>query len=423
MKDSGPAQPAEPRISLNEEYRLLHDVARTLQTAQDTPAMLQQVMRTLTGFEELNVESKAGVFLADPERRVLTLFTTFGEFTGEFLHKEREVPFGDCLCGRAAASGELLMSDSCFTDGRHERKYGGMTPHGHYIIPLKSRERVVGVMFLYTQTHPSWYRFSREVLMSIGGLIGDAIVRQRNEDALMQYQDNLETLVEQRTQELIRIRERLRRLNQRLQSVQEEEKTRIAREVHDQLGQALTALSLDVAWLEKHAETRALSPRLREMQALIQETIDRTQKIASELRPNVLDVMGLCEALRWQARQFTERSGIACHLDLNDACAQLDPGRATTIFRIFQEALTNVSRHAGAGDVWASFKNENGAYELVVRDNGRGMDPHQAEHAESLGLMGIRERALLWNGTAAFESAPGEGTRVRVRIPCDQHGG
>ncbi len=418
MNDHPPRE-TPARISLDEEYRLLHEVARALQTGAGTQAMLQDVMRILTGFDELHVESKAGVFLADRERRRLHLFATYGKFTEEFLHKEREVPFGDCLCGRAAESGELLMSDSCFTDPRHERKFEDMTPHGHYIIPLKSRARLVGVMFLYTQTHPTWYRFSHEVLLSIGGLIGDAIEHHRHEDALKAHRENLESLVRESTAELEQVREALRQLNRRLQNVQEEEKTRIAREVHDQLGQALTALSLDVAWLDKHADAgvEVRRARLREMNTLIQETIARTQKIASELRPNVLDVLGLCEALKWQARRFSQRTGLPCHLDTDEAGSRLDPRRATDIFRIFQELLTNITRHARARQVWVSFRGAGDGCELEVRDDGCGLDPSAVNRPESLGLMGIRERVLAWNGGVRFENPPGGGTSVRVFIP------
>lgn len=194
------------RISLMEEYRLLHDVARILQTPQDTQSLFQSVLRAITEFDELKVESKAGVFLVDPDKKVLRLHTTYGRFSSEFLEKEKEVPFGDCLCGRVAESGELLMSDSCFADARHERTFSDMTPHGHYIVPLKSQQTLVGVMFLYTQTDPTWYRFSQEVLLSIGGLIADAVERNRNEEQLVRYREHLENVLKDKTQNLGEVR-------------------------------------------------------------------------------------------------------------------------------------------------------------------------------------------------------------------------
>jgi DNA-binding CsgD family transcriptional regulator len=134
--------PQDNLSTIAREYQVLHEVAQALQSSEDTESILQQVMKILIQFEELKVESKAGIFLADEEKKVLRLFTTVGCFTDEFLEREQEVPYGDCLCGRTAVSGELLTSDSCFTDARHERTFTDMTAHGHYIIPLKSREKL-----------------------------------------------------------------------------------------------------------------------------------------------------------------------------------------------------------------------------------------------------------------------------------------
>ncbi len=414
------SDPPSTRISLDEEYRLLHEVADILQTPKETRAMLRQVMKTLTGFQELDVESKAGVFLADSENRVLRLYTTYGEFTDEFLEKEKEVPYGDCLCGRAAESGQLLMSDSCFSDDRHERRFQNMTPHGHYIIPLKSRDKLIGILFLYTRTDPTWYRFSQEVLLSIGGLIAGAIERQLNEEELERYRINLESIVEERTSELTAMREQLRKLNQWMEEVREEEKKRISREVHDQLGQSLTALSLDLSWLGKRIEEDEvlIQEKIQGMRDSVQETIGLTQKIASELRPPVLDLMGLPETLAWQARQFEQRTGISCRVEVENGF-RLKNELSTAIFRIFQETLTNITRHAKAKEVDVAFKRNGQLYELTVKDDGCGMDPEKLTASSSLGLLGMRERALIWEGTVEIESSPGCGTLVRVSIPLD----
>lgn len=178
---------AEEQVRLRaEEYKALHDVAKTLQTADGMEAMLRQVLKDIVGFGELKAENKAGIFLADPERRVLKLFVWIGDFTPEFLERDKEVPYGDCLCGRSAAEGEMLVSSNCFTDPRHERRFEGMTAHGHYIVPLKSRGKLVGVMFLYTHEDPPWYERSQEILRSIGGLIADAIERRRAEEEIVE---------------------------------------------------------------------------------------------------------------------------------------------------------------------------------------------------------------------------------------------
>lgn len=193
---------SESRL-LTQEYEILHEVARVLHSSQGVKSMLENVLSVLTGFDDLKVERKAGIFLADPEKKVLNLYCTLGEFTAEFMENEKVVPYGDCLCGRVAESGELLMSESCFSDARHERRYDDMQAHGHYIVPLKTKAGSLrGVMFLYTNTNPSWYQHSQEVLLSIGGLVADAIEHSLVEEELARHRNDLEERVAERTADL-----------------------------------------------------------------------------------------------------------------------------------------------------------------------------------------------------------------------------
>ncbi len=183
-----------------DEYRVLHEVAQILHTAEGLEGMLTQTLTALTRFKELEVEYKAGIFLADEEKRVLRLLCTIGDFTQEFLEAEKEIPFGNCLCGRAAVSGEMIISNNCFTDTRHENRFKDMTAHGHYIVPLKSGERMVGILFLYTDENPPWYCRSQEILMSIGGLIADAIVSRQREEDISRKNEELRKLNEIKNQ-------------------------------------------------------------------------------------------------------------------------------------------------------------------------------------------------------------------------------
>lgn len=212
-----------PNERITEEYRILHKVAQILQNPGELIEILKKTMKALTEFEGLQVENKAGVFLADDEEKVLRLLTTYGDFSDEFIEKEQIVPFGECLCGRAAVSGQLLMSESCYSDSRHERLFSDMTPHGHYIVPLKSFEKLVGILFLYTDTHPSWYQHSQEVLLSIGGLIANTIQRKQIDEELEHHRNNLEDIVTARTQDLIQSKEQYRKLNNQIQMIREEE--------------------------------------------------------------------------------------------------------------------------------------------------------------------------------------------------------
>jgi len=179
-----------------EEYKVLHEVAKVLHNSQNIHLKLENVLKVLTQFKELEVEYKAGIFMANPDKRVLSLFATIGDFSQEFLEKEKEIPYGNCLCGRAAESGEMIISESCFTDVRHENSFQDMTDHGHYIVPLKSQGKMVGVLFLYTDASPPWYVRSQEILVSIGGLMGDAIVSSRREEQIRQNNEQLKELNE-----------------------------------------------------------------------------------------------------------------------------------------------------------------------------------------------------------------------------------
>ena len=443
------------------EYQVLHEAAKILQNGYSLNEMLERILGVITQFDDLRVEHKAGVFLADEEKKVLRLFSTIGDFSDEFLEAEKEVPYGDCLCGRVAVSGEFLMSDSCFTDARHERKFSDMTPHGHYIVPLKSRDRLVGVMFLYTDVQPSRYRHSQEVLLSIGGLIADAIQhgraeerlreshrklereiseRKQVEQELLKYRNDLKVQVESRTQNLQEanehlkdevkerkrvedrlrdMREKLRGLNNRLQNIREEEKTRIARQVHDELGQSLTALKMDVTYLERKipGEQLLLLEKTRAMKDLIDSTVKSVQKISMDLRPPILDAFGICEAIAWQTEEFSTRTGI--QFDLNCLNEDLSPGRevSTALFRIFQETLTNIVRHAEASKVQVSLDKVDDHLVLEVKDNGRGIDEGQIDNHKSLGLMGIRERVRILGGEFNIKGNSGKGTAVTVKIP------
>ena len=220
-------------------------------------------------------------------------------------------------------------------------------------------------------------------------------------------------------EELEQSRAELRALADRLQTTREEERTRIAREIHDELGQALTALKLDVAWLESHS-TRSNSGVFRLGDASLSDRIDETmqivRRIASELRPSVLDPLGLEAALEFLVQDMAKRTGIAITLQAEDFPRLPDPV-ASHAFRIIQEALTNVTRHAKATRVDVSVRRLERSIVLGVEDNGIGFTPQTLSGLRSLGLVGMRERALACGGTLIIRGEPGRGTAIVVTIP------
>jgi signal transduction histidine kinase len=214
--------------------------------------------------------------------------------------------------------------------------------------------------------------------------------------------------------------EQLRALSVYLQSVREEERTRIAREVHDELGQALTSCKLDLSWIASRLP-RELKPLLEKTRSLtehIDSTIQMVRRISSELRPGVLDYLGLGAAVEWQANEFQNRTGIKCDVRAHLGDPVLASELNTAFFRIFQETLTNIIRHAGATHVRVDLKEADGQIILQVKDNGRGISDAETLNPHSMGLLGMRERAALLGGEFTISRLRrGRGTEVRVSIP------
>lgn len=222
--------------------------------------------------------------------------------------------------------------------------------------------------------------------------------------------------------QLRRSQEQLRGLSTRVLSVQEEERSRIAREVHDELGQALTSLKIDLAWLgQRLPEDRDwLHEKVRTMTERIDATIHAVRRISTELRPGILDHLGLVATLEWQVREFQDRTGIPCVFTRSADHLVIDAMRSTTLFRICQEALTNVVRHANATRVDVDLRGVGTHVVLTVRDNGRGISKNAVADPRSLGLVGMRERVLPWGGNVRIRGVRGKGTVVTVRIPVTE---
>jgi signal transduction histidine kinase len=211
---------------------------------------------------------------------------------------------------------------------------------------------------------------------------------------------------------------RYRKLSAHLQQVRERERTVIAREIHDELGQSLTALKIDLSLLRPGAA--GFEERRREMSGLIDETIGTVQRITAELRPGVLDDLGLEAAAEWQVKTFGARTGIACTFAAKGRPGALDRDRQTAMFRILQEALTNVARHAAAANVAAVLRQDEMGASMEIRDDGCGLPPAELGNPRSYGLIGMQERATEFGGRVDFQPAPGGGTVVKARIPAEK---
>lgn len=277
-------------------------------------------------------------------------------------------------------------------------------------------------------------------LLGFAKLTRDMTETRKKEEALTKANEELELRVEQRAAVLTRVNlelrteiaerehaeaqlrislDQLRALAARLQTVREEERTSIAREIHDELGQACTAIKMDLALIARRLTKNQtqLRAKVDSSVQLVDDMIAILRRIASELRPRTLDDLGLPAALESQAQEFESRSGIRCSVTLPYEPLTLDPESSTAVFRIFQESLTNVARHAHATRVEARLERKHDRLIFQVSDNGRGFDPEEASARKSLGLLGMQERALMLNGDLKIEGVPGAGTTMTLTIP------
>lgn len=222
---------------------------------------------------------------------------------------------------------------------------------------------------------------------------------------------------------------KLRALSNYQQKIREEERLNISREIHDQLGQDLTVLKMDLSMLGKNAAKQIeaagsdrmnfITEELKKIASYIDDIINKVRKIATELRPDVLDKLGLKEAIEWHAGEFEKRSNIKCVTHMNDEEIILNPEKSISVFRIFQETLTNTARHSGATEVLIDLKLINGWMILSIKDNGRGITPAEIEKGSSLGILGMKERVLILGGIWNISGEKDSGTTVQIKIPLN----
>ena len=282
--------------------------------------------------------------------------------------------------------------------------------HGYVsvaLVPIRHKEEIVGLIQFNDRRKGCFTLETVELLEGIAAHTGAALMRMQAEDSLRQLTADLHAL------------------SARMQAVREDERTAIARDLHDTLGQHLTSLQIGLMWMDRHLQfskppdLAELYDRIVAMVPIVERLTEQTQSICTSLRPAVLNDLGLMAAIEWQATDTANRSGLIITLSLpDDDEIGLEPDLAIALFRIVQEALTNVVRHAQATHVMIRLRTDGGEVTLEIQDNGRGIEPASCVGPKALGLLGMRERAGALGGTVEFVGVPGHGTTVRVRVPA-----
>jgi signal transduction histidine kinase len=379
------------RVSLS---KLTEEIGRVLTQNAELRKALQVCAEAIVQ----NLETAfARIWILDETGELLHLQASAGMYTridGEYAC----VRVGDLKVGRIAKKRQPALSNDIQNDpevdNRDWAKREGIVGFaGH---PLIVEGTLLGVVAVFAR-HP----FSQLTLKALGWnaeAMALGIKRSKAEEAL-------------------------HALAARLDSLREEERMRLSREIHDQLGQKLTALKMDLSWVErklsqpgKPAEVNGVLDRIIAVIELADEILATVQEIAAELRPGVLDKLGLGAALQYEAGRFSQRTGIPFEVHLPEPELKLSTELSTTLFRIFQECLTNIARHAQASKVVVELKVEEGVVTLRVEDNGRGITDADMAKSKSLGLLGMKERAMLLGGELQIQNRPEGGTIVTVRI-------
>jgi signal transduction histidine kinase len=366
------------------------------------------------------------VWRLEPSERTLSPVAGYGYRVPKTLRAATSSPlaFANLLTAAQRKSGAPIYSSDSAKQGRFDHPFLNLVRHRSILIqPFRVRSQMAGVFVLvWTRAR---HRFTPVELRLVDAIAQQAGIAIENAELLVsmqQFNEELERRVLHRTaqlnltyDELRGSREELRALSLHVEQVREQDRTRISREIHDELGQALTALKMDLARLSRQNGDGDMAGTSRAV-AMVDHMIASVRRIAAELRPQILDDLGLLPALEWQAQDFASRTGVKSRFRCTGTAAGIDAERSTALFRMFQEILTNVARHAEATQVQIRLAIGRTSIRLDVRDNGRGMREIPS-HRMGLGLLGMRERAAAFGGDVAIQSGPHQGTQVRIRIP------
>lgn len=366
-------------------------------SAADTPSLLERILKIAT---EIFGASAGIVLLLDPETNELHATAAVG--LEGVLDPEAGIPLGRGLAGRIAQTGEpAILSDVSRSD---EVLNPALRDEAESLwgVPMRSGEHVIGVLMIGFARPYEWLPTERELLRSIADRSALAIDRARMTDALREREA------------------RIAELSAHLLSAQEEERKRISRELHDETGQALMVIRLYLGMLESAVSARSARSKIRETLEVVDRTIEGLRRTIARLSPLVLQELGLIAAIRKEAKDLAKNTGVKARVAVSDNIGRMPPQTEAAIYRVVQEALHNVAKHAQAHAVNIQMFRENGLLRLVVEDDGIGMAQKVPTRGRSFGLAGMRERIGMLGGTVKISSEKGRGTRLEVAVPVGQ---
>ncbi len=441
-------QQALAQLSKKNRYeRIISAVTQSVHRSINLQDVLENAVDTMS--KNIDSVDNISIYLIEGEEAVLKSHRGYPDW---WTKQVRRIKYPEGFTWKTMLEGKLVYCPDAERDsviGPAGRKMGTKS---YASMPIGFRGKTVGTININSLNKDAFDEEELKLLKTVSQQIETAINNAKQAEALRQSElalrrskNQLEIKVEERTAELIRAneqlmgeiaerkqagkelrnsREQLRSLAARLQSVREEERRQIAREVHDELGQTLTAIKLDISWLANRmfeAEAKAgrskIQDKLQSISNIIDNSIQEVRRIATQLRPGVLDDLGLVAAIDWQVHDFQQRTGVKCDFTSGVEYIDLDQNRATALFRILQETLTNIARHANATKVKIRLRKNNSGISLRVEDNGRGITDKEISDTKSLGLLGIKERALLFGGSVDITGRQQKGTAVAVHIP------
>jgi signal transduction histidine kinase len=367
-------------------------------------------------FVELDVEHDRGFVWRDYCRGVPSV-------AGEYRLSQYSTE-----AGQEMDQGRTIVNHDSQVDPRtapyYEKTYAPNGERAYVAVPLMREGHRVAALWVSTDTPRDWRSDDVTLLEAVAERAWLAVEKMRLDleqirlyEVEQRTRVELELRVHERTAELEQSSAQLSNLSARLQAMREEERQRLSLELHDQLGGALTGLKIDISQIHRRTTDSELHAQLKNLLTTIDGIIQIVRQLAMELRPAILDDFGLSAAIEWQLQEFEKRSGIRSRYTPEEIQVELDKEAATAVFRILQEALTNVVRHAQASEVNVQLQHQINYLVLQVHDNGRGISPSDLANLKSLGLVGMRERVRLFSGELDIQGTPGEGTTVLVRIP------